>query len=263
MSATSPIPESTPCQLLFALLLGYISSFGIVISNEVMASQDTSKRALTTYSDAVELGSSQVVGTIGNIIGEDQPAQKSDGRENRRLVSSTNSDDGSEDHHDKVNRYPTVGGIAQTITTVLVSAMFAMLIVLIGISSATFHEADTLPTTSSVKVAYSSLGLPGYEGYSWEDVKAAAKGQSVNFYAYDASAYTTWITTWLAPNLLENFDVTLHFHGITDTGDAVDQIIQQSNKWGNNNGTIDLLWINGENFAKLKNNGYAYGPWSK
>jgi hypothetical protein len=205
------------------------------------------------------------------MIGEESTAEKLEThrREQHHLVgdnSSINHDD--EDYHDvrggaTVNRYSTVGGVAQIVTIVMVTGMFALLFVLIGISSATYHAVDHLTPTATVKAAYISLGLPGFEGYSWEDVKSGAQGQQVNFYAYDAPAYTSWITGWLASNLKENFGVTVVYHPITDTGDAVDLIMQETNKWGYNNGTIDLLWINGENFAKLKNNGYAYGPWAK
>ena len=32
--------------------------------------------------------------------------------------------------------------------------------------------------------------------------------------------------------------------------------------YGMNNGTVDMIWINGQNFARLKNSGHAYGPWA-
>ncbi len=152
---------------------------------------------------------------------------------------------------------------AQVITGSITLLMFGMLIILIGLNSATFDKVQDYTPQTVVTVAYSSLGLPGYEKYSWVDVTGAAVAQKVNFYAYDATAYSNWINQWLAPNLLDYFDITLVYHPITDTGDVVDKIITETNEYGYNNGSIDLVWINGENFAKLKNNGYAYGPWAK
>ncbi len=153
---------------------------------------------------------------------------------------------------------------AQVITGSLTLLMFGMLIILIGLNSATFDKVQDYTPQTVVTVAYSSLGLPGYEKYSWVDVTGAAVAQKVNFYAYNASAYSKWINQWLAPNLLDNFDITLVYHPIWDTGDVVNTIQKEIETYGNgNNGSVDLMWINGENFATMKNNGWAYGPWAK
>jgi hypothetical protein len=152
---------------------------------------------------------------------------------------------------------------AQVITGIMALLIVGMLIVLVGLNSATFDKVDSYEPTAVVTVAYSSLGLPGYDQYSWSDVMGSAVGQKVNFYAYNATAYSKWIKEWLASNLLENYDITLNYHPIWDTGDVVDKIISETKKYGYNNGSVDMVWINGENFAKLKNNGYAYGSWAK
>ena len=101
---------------------------------------------------------------------------------------------------------------------------------------------------------YQSLGLPGYEGYSWNDVLNAAAGSKVNFYTYgDAPRYNTWIDTYLAPRLLTLYDITLIRHPIAKTVDAVTRVENEiARNYGKNNGSVDLIWINGDNFARLK-----------
>lgn len=86
----------------------------------------------------------------------------------------------------------------------------------------------------------------------------------MNWYTYnDDGPYDDWIDTWLTPQLKDLYDITLIRHPLKDTVDAVNLVIHQiESGFGYNNGSVDLIWINGENFATMKNGGYAYGPWS-
>lgn len=220
------------------------------------------------YASGVELGSSHLTNSVNELVGEDTVVfngrSYSNAHDQRRLVSAVDDDDAS-----TRKGYGSVSTIAQVVTVLLVSLIIAMLFTLIGVSSATYDEVKNYSPTTTVTTAYASLGLPGYEGYSWEDVLGAASGGTVNWYTYSDNngtslgPYNKWIDTWLIPNLAENFAINLVRHPISNTGDAVDKIINEINAgYGMNNGTVDLIWINGENFYKLKSGGYAYGPWA-
>jgi hypothetical protein len=49
-------------------------------------------------------------------------------------------------------------------------ALIIGIVVLISVTSATFEKVKKLNNNGSVTTVYSSLGLPGFEAYSWEDV---------------------------------------------------------------------------------------------
>jgi len=151
----------------------------------------------------------------------------------------------------------------QRITAIVVIVIVGLLIVVIGVTSATFDKIGYLPSNTYVTTVYQSLGLPGYEGYSWNDVVSESSGHTVNFWSYgDAANYNAWIDGWLAKELLDQYDITLVRHPINATVDAVNQVIAQSKSSPTTGGNVDLIWINGANFATLKQGGYAYGPWS-
>jgi putative spermidine/putrescine transport system substrate-binding protein len=235
-----------------------------------MSSKQNSGALASAMVSGIEVGSVHLTSAVNDLVGEDTKNfngnSYSDARDQRRLVSAVDEDDSSVTGK---KNHPSVSTIAQIVTICLVALIISMLFALIGVSSATYDEVKDYSPVATVTTAYPSLGLPGYEGYSWVDVVGAASGGTVNWYTYndnngtELGPYNKWIDTWLTPNLAENFDITLIRHPISNTGDAVDKVISEINAgYGMNNGTIDMIWINGENFSKMKTGGYAYGPWA-
>lgn len=93
----------------------------------------------------------------------------------------------------------------------------------------------------------------------WDAVLEAAKGQTVTWYGWGGNEpRNTWINTVLAPTLKEKYDITLDLVGM-DINDILTQLSgeKQANA---TEGTIDFIWINGENFYSAKENGYLWGP---
>lgn len=96
---------------------------------------------------------------------------------------------------------------------------------------------------------------------NWNAVLEAAKGQTVSWYGWGGSKpRNTWIETVLAPALKEKYDITLDLVGM-DINDILTQLSgeMQANA---SEGTIDFIWINGENFYSAKENGYLWGPFT-
>ena len=54
--------------------------------------------------------------------------------------------------------------IVQGIIIALIAIIFGLLVILIGITSATYDKVKDYSSSDSVTTVYSSLGLPGYEG---------------------------------------------------------------------------------------------------
>jgi putative spermidine/putrescine transport system substrate-binding protein len=103
--------------------------------------------------------------------------------------------------------------------------------------------------------------VPGFE--TWADVLAAAEGTTVNWHMWGGDdKINTDVDTDIGARVLELYGVTLNRVPLTDTADAVNKILDEAAA-DVEEGTIDLIWINGENFRTLKDAELLYGPWSE
>ncbi len=95
----------------------------------------------------------------------------------------------------------------------------------------------------------------------WNAVLEAAKGQTVSWYGWGGSEpRNTWIAEVLAPALKEKYDVTLDLVGM-NINDILTKLSGEMQA-GVEQGSIDFVWINGENFYSTKENGYLWGPFT-
>jgi putative spermidine/putrescine transport system substrate-binding protein len=96
---------------------------------------------------------------------------------------------------------------------------------------------------------------------SWEEITAAAKGSTVTFYGWGGDENrNNWLNTTVADHLKEQYDITLKVVGM-DINDILSKLSgeKQANQ---ESGSIDMIWINGENFYSAKENGLLYGPFT-
>ena len=111
--------------------------------------------------------------------------------------------------------------------------------------------------TSNAEVA------PGFN--SWDDVVAAAKGGQVNVYMWGGSdAINGFVDDFYGVPLKNDYDITLNRVPLKGTVDAVNQVLSEKEAGvTGDNGNIDLIWINGENFWTLKQADLLYGPFGE
>lgn len=98
---------------------------------------------------------------------------------------------------------------------------------------------------------------------SWDDVRArAAVEGEVEFYHWGGSeALNSWMEASARP-AIEQHDVRLNLRR-SDTRDVVDLILaDMAVGRGPGEGTVDLVWINGENFRTLKENDGLFGSFA-
>ena len=99
---------------------------------------------------------------------------------------------------------------------------------------------------------------------SFSDLQKAAKGQTVYFNAWGGDTKINSYISWAGKTLSDRHDITLIHVKLTDTASAVSRILAEKVAGRSSNGSIDLLWINGENFSTMKkaellqNNGWAF-----
>jgi putative thiamine transport system substrate-binding protein len=99
---------------------------------------------------------------------------------------------------------------------------------------------------------------------AWAAIEKTARGQTVFFNAWAGSEQTNAYLQWVAGELRRAFDIRLEHVKITDTADVVKRVRAEKaagRKAGE--GTVDLIWINGENFAAMKREGLLLAPWAE
>ncbi|TWO71757.1 ABC transporter substrate-binding protein [Caenimonas sedimenti] len=109
------------------------------------------------------------------------------------------------------------------------------------------------------------LLLPGLAraATDWNAVTARARGQKVFFNAWGGSERTNAYLQWAAGEVSRRFGITLEHVKVTDTAEAVKRVRNEKQAGRAAGGSVDMVWINGENFLTLKREGLLFGPFSE
>jgi putative thiamine transport system substrate-binding protein len=113
-----------------------------------------------------------------------------------------------------------------------------------------------------VASAFLLIPVAAADADDWDTVVAEARGQTVYFNAWGGELAINRYIEWAAQQLRTEFGVELRHVKVTDIAEAVSRIKAESAAGRGRNGSVDLLWINGENFASLQRAGLLYGPWA-
>ncbi|MBR7887931.1 ABC transporter substrate-binding protein [Marinomonas sp. A79] len=96
----------------------------------------------------------------------------------------------------------------------------------------------------------------------WQQTLEQAKGQTVYFNAWGGADNINDYIQWAADRIEQEYDVTLKQVKLTDASDAVNRVLAEKAAGKNSEGSIDLIWLNGENFRAMKDNALLFGPFS-
>ncbi|RAR63100.1 putative thiamine transport system substrate-binding protein [Onishia taeanensis] len=97
----------------------------------------------------------------------------------------------------------------------------------------------------------------------WTAIEQAAQGQTVYWNAWGGDSRTNDYLSWVADELEARHDIELVHVKLSDTGTAVSRVIAEKAAGNLDEGAIDLIWINGENFAAMKDNDLLFGPFAE
>ncbi|HEV2809904.1 MAG TPA: ABC transporter substrate-binding protein [Acidimicrobiales bacterium] len=86
----------------------------------------------------------------------------------------------------------------------------------------------------------------------WQAVLAAAEGQTVDWYMFGGSDNINEYVTGYVADAAAELGVTVNQVKVGDTVEAVNKVIGEVQAGRTNDGSVDLIWINGENFATGK-----------
>ncbi|QDP41345.1 ABC transporter substrate-binding protein [Radiobacillus deserti] len=88
------------------------------------------------------------------------------------------------------------------------------------------------------------------------------KENEVNFYMWGGNESTNrYIDQWVAPRLKDELDITLNRVPVKDINDTVMKLLAEKQA-GKSGGSVDMMWINGENFLTAKTNNLLWADFS-
>jgi putative thiamine transport system substrate-binding protein len=120
-----------------------------------------------------------------------------------------------------------------------------------------------LTTTLSALLIASAAAAQSPDPSDWDAVLAEARGQTVYWHAWGGSTLTNDFIAWAGGEVADRFGVTVEQVKLSDTAEAVSRVIAEKAAGKDEGGGVDLIWINGKNFAAMKEQGLLFGPWAE
>ncbi|WP_172953564.1 ABC transporter substrate-binding protein [Vibrio salilacus] len=108
---------------------------------------------------------------------------------------------------------------------------------------------------SSVALSFSAIATE-----NWQQTLNEAKGQTVYFHAWGGSQEINRYIQWAGQEIKANYGVELKHVKVTDIAETTTRLIAEKAAGKNRGGSVDMVWINGENFKSMKDNQLLFGP---
>lgn len=122
--------------------------------------------------------------------------------------------------------------------------------------------AGLLYMNGSKKTASSDMTASDLENMTWGDVLKAANGQTVNFYFWGGSSTTNSYVDKEVAAEAAKYGITINRVAVTDASVFVNMIQSDKQSGKESGGSIDLIWVNGENYYTLRQGNLLFGPWA-
>lgn len=97
----------------------------------------------------------------------------------------------------------------------------------------------------------------------WQQTETEARGQTVWFNAWGGDPAINRYLDWVSAEVKQAYGVNLKVVHIADAADAVKRIQTEAGAGRSRGGSIDLLWVNGENFRTLKLGKLLHTGWAE
>ena len=112
-------------------------------------------------------------------------------------------------------------------------------------------------------LALASPALAQPDPANWPAVLAEARGQTVYFNAWGGDPKVNAFIAWLGDEAEARYGVKVEQVKLAATADAVARVVAEKQAGATAEGAVDLIWINGENFAAMKREGLLFGPFAE
>jgi putative thiamine transport system substrate-binding protein len=88
----------------------------------------------------------------------------------------------------------------------------------------------------------------------------AASGETVFFHAWSGDPTINAYIEWASDEIEARYGIEVEHVRVSDTADVVGIVLAETAAGRDSGGSVDLVWINGENFIALKDAGLLYAP---
>lgn len=96
----------------------------------------------------------------------------------------------------------------------------------------------------------------------WSQIEQEAKGKTLYFHAWGGDENINDYIRWAGNQVKNQYGITVK-HVKNVAPNAVSQVLAEKTAGKTSGGAVDLIWINGENFAAMKANGLLYGSFTQ
>ena len=96
----------------------------------------------------------------------------------------------------------------------------------------------------------------------WQQIESLGKNQSVYFYAWGGDAQINAYIQWAAQQVKAKYNINLLHVKLSDTSEAVSRVLAEKSANNNDKGSVDLIWINGANFATMSEHSLLLKQWA-
>ncbi|MBL4927946.1 ABC transporter substrate-binding protein [Fuscibacter oryzae] len=97
----------------------------------------------------------------------------------------------------------------------------------------------------------------------WQAVLDAGRDQTVWWHAWGGDPKINDFIAWLGAEAEMRHGISIEHVKLASTADAVARVLAEQQAGKTEDGAVDLIWINGENFAAMKEKGLLFGPFAE
>jgi putative spermidine/putrescine transport system substrate-binding protein len=120
-------------------------------------------------------------------------------------------------------------------------------------------SAMVLALTTATPIMADTADGAALIGKDWNAIVEMAKGGQVNWFMWGgADNINTYVNDYVGGILKTQYDITLNQIPLTDTVEAVNIVLGEKEAGKMDAGSVDMIWINGENFRTMKQGGLAW-----
>lgn len=112
---------------------------------------------------------------------------------------------------------------------------------------------------TTLGILATAISAPSF-GETWQQVEQQAQGQDVYFHAWGGSQEINRYIQWAEQELKSRYNVTLHHVKVSDIAETTARLLAEKAAGKEDSGSVDMVWINGENFKSMKENQLLFGP---
>jgi putative spermidine/putrescine transport system substrate-binding protein len=112
--------------------------------------------------------------------------------------------------------------------------------------------------------APAKLTVAEFDALRWDDVVSKARGTEVAFAMWAGDELRNQVfRNEISKQLKDRFGITLRIVPLGATAEGINKLLDEKAAGKTTGGSIDFIWINGENFRAAKQGGLLWGPFSE